>query len=82
MEQETIFEKGVLTMNNKWKSSKMLKQYLKEIKEFIVSYRLGISACPNIVGLKCTGFDNVKLYHDGFSDWIPYGENEVIQDVE
>jgi len=49
VEQETIFEKGVLTMNNKWKSSKMLKQYLKEIKEFIVSYRLVISAGPNIV---------------------------------
>jgi thiosulfate/3-mercaptopyruvate sulfurtransferase len=37
----------------------------------------GVTAVPNFLGLKESGFENVKLYVGSFSDWISYEENKI-----
>jgi thiosulfate/3-mercaptopyruvate sulfurtransferase len=37
----------------------------------------GVTATPNYIALKMAGFENVKLYAGGYSDWISYDDNEV-----
>ncbi|MEK4357746.1 sulfurtransferase [Paenibacillus sp. FSL M7-1455] len=46
-------------------------------KEIIVYCGSGVSACPNFIGLKEAGYENVKLYAGSWSDWISYSENPV-----
>lgn len=79
------FWKDVLDENGKWKTTKALATHFKGLNkdaEIIVSCGSGVSACPNIIGLKMAGFTNVTLYPGSFSDWISYEENEVIQGEE
>ena len=37
----------------------------------------GVTATPNYIALKMAGFENVKLYAGGYSDWVSYDDNEV-----
>lgn len=46
-------------------------------KEIFVYCGSGVSACPNFIGLKEAGYENVKLYAGSWSDWISYSENPV-----
>lgn len=74
------FWKGVLRENGSWKSADELREHFQDIpknKEIIVSCGSGVSACPNVIGLKKAGFTNVKLYPGSYSDWISYEENTV-----
>lgn len=74
------FWKNVLDENGKWKSVEGLKDNyaaLDQSKEIIVYCGSGVSACPNVIGLKQAGFQNVKLYAGSWSDWISYPENEI-----
>lgn len=57
-----------------------LQEHYKEFprdKEIIVYCGSGVSACPNFIGLKEAGYENVKLYAGSWSDWISYSENPV-----
>lgn len=46
-------------------------------KEIIVYCGSGVSACPNFIGLKEAGYENVKLYAGSWSDWISFSENPI-----
>jgi thiosulfate/3-mercaptopyruvate sulfurtransferase len=46
-------------------------------KQIIVYCGSGVTAVPNYLALKESGFNNVKLYVGSFSDWISYDENEI-----
>ncbi|MGM8211368.1 sulfurtransferase [Virgibacillus sp. W0430] len=77
---KNFFWKEVLHSDGTWKSSDQLEKHFAQLpkdEEIIVSCGSGISACPNIIGLKMAGFKNVKLYPGSFSDWISYEENSV-----
>lgn len=77
---KNAFWKGVLNEDGSWKSEEQLKEHFSSFpkdEEIIVSCGSGVSACPNIIGLKRAGFENVKLYPGSFSDWISYEENDV-----
>lgn len=77
---KNYFWQNVLDENGLWKSVADLKEHfapLPKDAEIIVSCGSGISACPNIIGLKEAGYENVKLYPGSYSDWISYDENEI-----
>ncbi|RHW37371.1 sulfurtransferase [Neobacillus notoginsengisoli] len=46
-------------------------------KEVIVYCGSGVTAIPNFLALKESGFEDVKLYLGSFSDWISYEDNEI-----
>ncbi|MFZ3577559.1 sulfurtransferase [Virgibacillus sp. DJP39] len=74
------FWKDVLQGNGSWKDPEALQSNFKNLSkddEIIVSCGSGVSACPNIIGLKMAGYKHVKLYPGSFSDWISYTENRV-----
>jgi len=82
---KNYFWQGVLDGDGSWKDEEDLQEHFKNIdknKEIIVSCGSGVSACPNIIGLKKAGFTNVKLYPGSFSDWISYSDNEVEKNEE
>ena len=75
-----VFWKGVLREDGSWKNTDELESHFQDIpkdKEIIVSCGSGVSACPNVIGLKKIGYTNVKLYPGSYSDWISYEENTV-----
>lgn len=77
---KNYFFKGVLDDQGKYKATDKLVEHFAELDkkaEIIVSCGSGVSACPNVIGLKTAGFENVKLYVGSFSDWISYDENEL-----
>ncbi|ASK61441.1 sulfurtransferase [Virgibacillus phasianinus] len=77
---KNFFWKDVLEENGQWKNEAALQTNFKNLSkddEIIVSCGSGVSACPNIIGLKMAGYKNVKLYPGSYSDWISYGENQV-----
>src|SRR5699024_1421428 len=66
--------------NGLWKDEERLREHFKDLpkdKPIIMSCGSGVSACGNILALRSLGFDNVKLYPGGFSDWISYDDNKV-----
>ena len=77
---KSYFWKGVLDENGRWKDEQALKQHFSSLSKddrIIVSCGSGVSACPNIIGLKLAGFQHVKLYPGSYSDWISYDDHEV-----
>lgn len=63
-----------------WKTDSELDLHfskLKEKDEIIVSCGSGNSACMNLVALKEAGYENIKIYPGGFSEWIEDDKNEV-----
>lgn len=77
------FWKGVLNENGTWKSPDELKGLFHHVdpdKEVIVYCGSGVTACPNILGLKAAGYKNVKLYAGSWSDWSSYSDNPVATD--
>lgn len=77
---KNYFWQDVLNEEGSWKDVDDLQEHFKHLdknKEIVVSCGSGVSACPNIIGLKKAGFTNVKLYPGSFSDWISYSNNEV-----
>lgn len=77
---KNFFWKDVLQEDGHWKDEEALQSNFNRLSkddEIIVSCGSGVSACPNIIGLKMAGFTNVKLYPGSYSDWISYDENEV-----
>lgn len=82
---KSYFWKDVLQADGSWKTINELKDHFSAIPkdaEIIVSCGSGISACPNIIGLKLAGYKNVKLYPGSFSDWISYEDNELVTGEE
>jgi thiosulfate/3-mercaptopyruvate sulfurtransferase len=70
---EHSFWKGVLNENGEWKSPDELAEHFARFprdKELIVYCGSGVTATPNILGLKEAGFEKVKLYAGSWSDWI------------
>lgn len=70
--------KQVFDASGKWKSAADLKQHFSSLEnktEIIVSCGSGNSACLNAVALKEAGFQNVKLFPGGFSEWIDRGND-------
>src|SRR5699024_70127 len=77
---KNMFWKGVLDADGHWKNVDELKEHFADLpkdEEIIVSCGSGVSATPNIMGLKMAGFKNIKLYTGSYSDWISYDENEL-----
>lgn len=77
---KNAFWKGVFDEDGSWKDPEQLEEHFASFpknEEIIVSCGSGVSACPNIIGLKLAGYRNVKLYPGSFSDWISYQDNEV-----
>lgn len=75
-----VFWKGVLDEKGHWKSVDELQSHFQNLdrnKEIIVYCGSGVTACPNILGLKEAGFKKVKLYAGSWSDWCSYPENPV-----
>lgn len=73
--------KEVLEESGAWKASELLQDHfagLDQAEEVIVSCGSGNSACMNLVALKEAGYENVKLFAGGFSEWITDDINEVI----
>ncbi|BFH63340.1 sulfurtransferase [Paenibacillus azoreducens] len=74
------FWKLLLDENGKWMAADQLQEHYQEFpqdKEIIVYCGSGVSACPNFIGLKEAGYENVKLYSGSWSDWISYSENPI-----
>ncbi|WP_160038150.1 MULTISPECIES: sulfurtransferase [Paenibacillus] len=74
------FWKLLLDDSGKWIAADRLQEHYKEFprdKEIIVYCGSGVSACPNFIGLKEAGYENVKLYSGSWSDWISYSENPI-----
>ncbi|MEC0370392.1 sulfurtransferase [Paenibacillus chibensis] len=74
------FWKLLIGQDGKWISSDLLADHYKEFpadKEIIVYCGSGVSACPNFIGLKEAGYENVKLYSGSWSDWISYSDNPI-----
>lgn len=75
-----FFWKNVLHEDGLWKSDEDLQTYFETLDkndEIVVSCGSGVSACPNVLGLKMAGYTNVKLYPGSYSDWVSYEENPV-----
>ncbi|MFT0804059.1 sulfurtransferase [Bacillus swezeyi] len=82
---KNYFWKDNLTEEGKWKSKEQLKQHyasLDRSSEIVVYCGSGVSACPNVLGLKEAGFQNVKLYAGSWSDWISYPEYPIATGAE
>lgn len=76
---KNYFSRDVLEDGN-WKEESELQNHFETIdkdKEVIVSCGSGNSACLNFVALKAAGYNDVKIYPGGFSEWISDDENEV-----
>lgn len=70
---KNFHSKEVFDENGLWKSKQELKGHfasLRSDKEIIVSCGSGNSACMNLVALKEAGYQDVKIYPGGFSEWI------------
>lgn len=81
---KNYFSRDVL-QEDSWKDEAELKSHFENIennKEVIVSCGSGNSACLNFVALKAAGYDDVKIYPGGFSEWISHDENEVATEEE
>ncbi|MBS4199451.1 sulfurtransferase [Bacillus sp. FJAT-49732] len=66
--------------NGLWKDLEAQKERfsnLDKTEEIIVYCGSGVTATPNILALKASGFKNVKLYAGSYSDWVSYDENPV-----
>ncbi|MEN2768803.1 sulfurtransferase [Ornithinibacillus xuwenensis] len=77
---KNYFWMDVLHEDGSWKTSEELEQHFGKLDknaEIIVSCGSGVSACPNIIGLKMAGYQQIKLYPGSFSDWISYDDNKV-----
>lgn len=77
---KNFFWKDVLQKDGQWKDDEGLQSNFMDLAkddEIIVSCGSGVSACPNVIGLKMAGYKNVKLYPGSYSDWISYEENQV-----
>lgn len=78
---KNYFWKDVLNEKGRWKEREELITHFSDIplsKEVIVYCGSGVSACPNILGLREAGYSNVKLYAGSWSDWISYPTNPVV----
>lgn len=76
---KNYFSRDVL-QDGMWKAEDELKDHFDSLdknEEVVVSCGSGNSACLNFVALKAAGFENVKIYPGGFSEWIKDDENEV-----
>lgn len=72
--------KLVLNETGLWKTRKDLQEHFKDLpqnEEIMVSCGSGNSACLNLVALIEAGFENVKIYPGGFSEWIKDERNRV-----
>jgi len=82
---KNFFWKDVLRPTGEWKSEEDLKRHFKNIpkdKEVIVYCGSGITATPNVLGLKKAGFPRVKLYPGSWSDWISHPEAPIARGDE
>ncbi|WP_223831665.1 sulfurtransferase [Bacillus swezeyi] len=82
---KNYFWKDNLTEEGKWKNKEQLKQHyasLDRSSEIVVYCGSGVSACPNVLGLKEAGFQNVKLYAGSWSDWISYPDHPIATGAE
>lgn len=82
---KNYFWKGVLNDEGTWKEEESLKQQFKDIdpsKEIIVYCGSGVTACPNILGLKEAGYEKVRLYPGSWSDWCSYPDNPAGREEE
>lgn len=50
---------------------------LDRSEEIIVYCGSGVTAIPNVIALLESGYENVKLYAGGYSDWVSYPDNPV-----
>lgn len=74
--------KQVFASKGQWKSKQALREHFSELEnteEIIVSCGSGNAACLNLVALKEAGYQNVKLFAGGFSEWIQDATNEVVK---
>jgi thiosulfate/3-mercaptopyruvate sulfurtransferase len=74
------FWKELLDDNGKWKSEVEIKDRFAQLpkeKSYIVYCGSGVTACPNIIALIASGYENVKLYGGSWSDWCSYKENKI-----
>src|SRR5699024_8788789 len=63
-----------------FKESEEQKERFSELDKeepMVVYCGSGVTATPNYIALKMAGFENVKLYAGGYSDWVSYDDNEV-----
>lgn len=77
--------KLVQAEDGKWKEKDELEKHfatLEKYDEVIVSCGSGNSACLNVVALKEAGFENVRLFAGGFSEWISDDANKVATEEE
>ncbi|OLF99564.1 Thiosulfate sulfurtransferase rhodanese [Bacillus paralicheniformis] len=82
---KNFFWKSNLTESGLWKSKEQLRQHyavLDPDSEIVVYCGSGVSACPNVLGLKEAGFENVKLYAGSWSDWISYPDHPISTGTE
>lgn len=71
-----------LVVDGKMKSKEELEEYFKDLKkydEIIVHCGSGITGTVNYIFMDEIGF-KPKLYVGGYSDWISYKDNKVVQD--
>ena len=62
-----------------FKESEEQKERFSELDKedpIVVYCGSGVTATPNYIALKMAGFENVKLYAGGYSDWVSYDDNE------
>src|SRR5690625_672178 len=73
--------KLVFEENGLWKSNVNLAKHFSKLTstdEVMVSCGSGNSACMNLVALKEAGFQNVKLFPGGYSEWIEEDRKSVV----
>ncbi|WP_335869652.1 sulfurtransferase [Bacillus sp. 2205SS5-2] len=65
-------------------TEELIQQFssLPKDSNLIVYCGSGVTAIPNIIALKESGYTHVKLYSGSFSDWISYEENPVTKEQE
>ncbi|MEI4800865.1 sulfurtransferase [Bacillus sp. NPDC077411] len=82
---QNYFWKDGVTESGAFKEQKEQEErfiHLDKKKETIVYCGSGVTACPNVLTLKMTGFTNVKLYVGSWSDWISYPENIIMKEKQ